>query len=75
MAVIVEVITPAAPISDEITGQVTAIDIVRTADTPINTVGGEAVVEVVGPGRVANAVVSATPPADPYEGQIWIDVS
>ena len=36
---------------------------------------GIPVVTIVGPPVIANVVVSPTAPPNPFEGQIWIDIS
>jgi hypothetical protein len=52
------------------------VEVVRTPQaSPINTSSVVSVVEVASRPVVANAVVSATPPPNPYEGMVWIDIS
>lgn len=59
----------------EVTSGTTVVEVVRQTETPIETTAGAAVVEVLGHNIVQNAVVSENPPANPYEGQVWIDIS
>ena len=51
------------------------VEVVSLQYSPVTTSKGTAVVDVVGPPMVRNAVVSPTPPPNPYENMIWIDVS
>lgn len=51
------------------------IDIVSATEAPINTNSTSSAVEIMGPPVVQNAIVSATPPTNPYEGLVWIDIS
>lgn len=71
---VVEVLSPVES-SVVTTTNATVIEVLNTAKSPITTTSGLAVVEVVGQNVVQNAYVSATPPAFPYEGQVWIDIS
>jgi hypothetical protein len=53
----------------------TAIEVVSVTDGPLTTNTGTAVVDVASRPVVANAVVSETPPPNPFEGMVWIDIS
>lgn len=59
----------------ETTSNTVVVEVVRNTVSPIETTSGAAVVEVLGHNIVQNAVVSENPPLNPYEGQVWIDVS
>lgn len=52
---------------------------VEIITTPSNNIvvtnTGIPVVQIVGPPVIANVVVSPTAPPNPFEGQIWIDIS
>lgn len=57
------------------TTQQAVLTINNTARTfTVNNVSLPAI-EVVGPPVIANVVVQSTPPTNPFEGQIWIDIS
>lgn len=74
MAIIVEVIEPVGA-QIQSSDKTVVIEIVDTARSPITTTVGAAAIEVLGNNLVQNAYVSATPPSNPYEGQVWIDIS
>ena len=75
MAVVVEVIKPTISQSDA-PGNAVVVEVVRSSTTPIETVSTEAVVEVVKPGgTVVNVQFGEGLPSNPYEGQIFIDIS
>ncbi len=75
MGIIVEVITPTVTVS-EVTGGSTVINVLRTSQTPTNVTAEQAVTNVVSTVNIVqNAVVSQTAPINPYEGQVWIDIS
>jgi hypothetical protein len=75
MAVIVEIIQNGEIVSSAPSQTTSVLEIIRDNVTPIGTPTGTAVMEIVGPGRLANVVVQATEPANPYEGQVWIKVT
>lgn len=55
---------------------VMVVEVVNTANSAVTeTTRSVAVVEAVGYNLVQNAYASATPPPEPYEDQIWIDIS
>lgn len=74
MATVIEILTPDTAVS-EASDTAVAITVVRTTDVPVSTNIGQAVVEVVGANMVQGVFVGATPPATPYEGQVWLDIS
>lgn len=51
------------------------VDVVNTAPVAVVNNISQPVTEITGTSIIANVVVSATPPVNPYEGQIWIDIS
>lgn len=74
MAIVVEVLTPETAVS-QASDSAVAITVVKTVDSTIVNNQSVAVVEVVGANMVTGVVVSATPPINPYEGQVWLDIS
>lgn len=74
MAIKVEIVTPITSVS-ETAGSSIAIEVIKSTTSPITTNGSQAVVEVVGKNVVNGVVVSAVPPSNPYDGQVWIDIS
>ena len=53
-----------------------SVEIIKnvTAPLPVTKVVAGITIPVVGQNLVQNAVVSSTPPPNPYEGQVWIEV-
>jgi hypothetical protein len=72
MAVIIEIMQDGEIVSSAPAGNTTVLDIIRDNVSPIGTPTGVGVMEVVGPGKLANTVVSTVEPAQPYEGQVWV---
>lgn len=75
MVVIVEVVEPTAAqaVSSDNT---VVVEVVNTANSPVTTTNtGTAATEVVGHNLVQNAYVGTNPPSNPYEGQVWIDIT
>jgi hypothetical protein len=71
----VQVLSSTSVAGSTVTSGASALDVIHVTNMPLNTDNAMAVVEVVGPPVVPDAIVSATPPANPYEGMIWVDVS
>lgn len=71
---VVEVVSPTEALlqSSPLT---VVVEIVDNATSPITTTVGASAVEVLGNNLVQNAYVSETAPVNPYEGQVWIDIS
>jgi hypothetical protein len=74
VAVIIEILQDGEIVSSAPAQSTTVLEIIRDNVTPIGTPTGVGVMEIVGPGRLANVVVQETEPANPYEGQVWIKV-
>lgn len=72
--IVVEVISPVQS-SVVNNGSAAVVEVVNVAGSAITTVASVSAVEVLGNNLVQNAVVSETPPANPYQGQVWIDIS
>ena len=71
----VDVIQDGVMIGSSVTTKVTEVEVQNIAQSyTVNNIS-QAAVEVAVPVYLSNVVVSPSPPAFPYEGQIWIDVS
>lgn len=55
-------------------GSATSITLVKGTSSPMETVGGVAVLTVAGANIVQNAFVGSGAPSNPYEGQVWIQI-
>lgn len=75
MAVSIEVIRPESS-SSTTPGTTRVIEVVRGGSSPIQTVAAQSTVEVVRTGgTVANVQWGYGFPSDPYEGQLWLNVT
>lgn len=76
MAVIVEVVEPVQSGGVVNADSVVVVEVVNAVGTPVTTTTtGVSAVEVVGYNIVQNAYVGTSAPANPYEGQVWIDIT
>lgn len=74
MAVVVEVRSPGTAMTEDIP-VVRMVEVIKAGSQAVEVAGTAPQVEVVSSKAVTNVVVSPTPPASPYEGQVWIDIS
>lgn len=72
--IVVEVISPVES-SVVNNGNATVVEVVNVAPSAITSTATTSAVEVLGNNLVQNAVVSESEPPNPYEGQVWIDIS
>ena len=74
MAISVEVLTKTTAVT-EATDSARVISVVRQTQSPVTTNTGVAIIDVVGPPVLKNAVILPVEPSNPFEGMIWIDIS
>lgn len=71
----VDIIRDGTTVSTTVIDLVKQVEVRNTSRSHVVNRTSDAAVDVAVPTYLSNVVVSPTPPAFPYEGQVWIDIS